>query len=46
MHNNFVIKTTIPLLLLQGGAEEAQQAHNLEVEGSNPSPAKLVLNEQ
>lgn len=45
MHNNFVIKTTTPLLL-QGGAEEAQQAHNLEVEGSNPSPAKLVLNEQ
>lgn len=26
-------------LLLQGGAEEACQAHNLKVEGSNPSPA-------
>ena len=31
---------------LRGGAEAARQAHNLEVVGSNPTPATLFLGDR
>ncbi len=36
-------KNRIFIMLMRGGAEEARKAHNLEVGGSNPSPATKRL---